>query len=317
MSTRSKVLVNADLHPDGLRALEEGGFEIVHVPESNPAGSLAAAPDVVGVVANASLPFNDSFFDRAPGLKVIGRVGVGYDNVDIEAARRRGIRVLNTPLPVIEPVAEQTFLLFLAVARRLLPGDAAVRSGRWREPANIPGPELRGKTLGIIGLGNTGRRVAEIGALAFQMKIVYFDKIPRPEAEGALGARHLPLPDVLAASDFASIHVNLSPETRGLVGRVALERAKTGCILVNVSRGPVVDEDALVDALRAGRLGGAGLDVFAVEPPRPDHPLFQLPNVVLSPHIGGASQESKRGVSMVALDVIRVLRGEAPVHPVC
>lgn len=316
MNGNNCILINAEIHPDGTRHLEEAGYECVVVPESNPEASYAAAPGIVGMVANASLKLDESFFALAPQLRVIGRMGVGYDNVDTQAAQLRGIRVVNTPLPVIEPVAEQTMLFFLALARRLIPGHSAVTAGRWREASNIPGAELKGKTLGLIGLGNTGRRVAEIAVRGFGMQGVYFDLQPRPDVEAALGLTRLDLEAALGVSDFVSVHVNLTPQTRGFIGARQFKAMKRGAIFVNVARGPVVDEAALVEALRSGHLGGAGLDVFAVEPPSASHPLLSMPNVVVSPHVGGASLESKRGCSMVVLDIIRVLRGEPPVHRV-
>jgi phosphoglycerate dehydrogenase-like enzyme len=164
-------------------------------------------------------------------------------------------------------------------------------------------------------MGNTGRRVAEIAVRGFEMKAVYFDRFERPDAEKELGARRLSLEETLAASDFVSVHVNLSPETRGLIGAKAFSLMKKGAVLINLSRGPVVDEAAPSRRARSGHLGGAGLRLRGGAAGR-DHPLFQLPNVVLTPHIGGASAESKRGCSMVALDIVRVLRGEQPVHGV-
>jgi glyoxylate reductase len=315
--SRARILVNAAMHPDGLKVLEAAGFETVVVLESDPEGSHREAPGAVGMVANASLPIDDAFLAKAPQLRVVGRMGVGYDNVDTEALRRRGVRLVNTPLPVIEPVAEHTLMLMLALARRLLPGDRAVREGRWRTPETLPGPELRGKTLGVIGFGNTGRRVAEIAALGFGMKVLYFDQAARPEAEQALGAARRELHPLLGESDFVSLHLSLTPATRGFLGAREFGAMKPGAYFINLARGPVVDEAALLEALRTGRLAGAGLDVFTVEPPRPDNPLLGLPNVVLAPHVGGASTESKRGCSMVAEDVVRVLRGEAPRHLVC
>ncbi len=316
MSKREKILITTEIHPDGLRHLKDAGYECVVVPESDPAQTHAAAPEVVGIVANASFKFDEAFFSRAAQLRVLGRKGVGYDNVDIEAARRRRIRVVNTPLSVIEPVAEQAILFFLALARRLIPGDGAVRAGRWREPGNLPGAELKGKVLALIGLGNTARRVAEIAVRGFTMSCVYFDKVARPEAEAALGLQRLGFDEALAAGDFVSVHVNLSSETRGFIGAQQFACMKKGAFFVNLARGPVVDERALLEALRSGHLGGAGLDVFEVEPPGASNPLLRLPNVVLSPHIGGASTESLRGGSMVTLDIVRILRGEEPVHGV-
>ncbi|HVR76029.1 MAG TPA: hydroxyacid dehydrogenase [Planctomycetota bacterium] len=315
-SARQKVLINAVVHPDAISYLEESGCDAVVLPESDQAGSLREIVSAVGLVSNASLILDDAVFRTAPLLKVVGRVGVGYDNVDVAAAARFGIRVVNTPLPVIEPVAEHTVLLMLACARKLIIGDATVRAGRWRGPETMPGPELKGKTLGLIGFGNTGRRVAEISVLGLGMNASYFDLVERLEAERTLGARRRSLDELLAESDVVSVHVNLSPATRGLMGARAFSLMKPGALFLNLSRGAVVDEEALLAALRSGHLGGAGLDVFAMEPPGASNPLLALPNVVVSPHIAGASLESRRGCSMVVQDVVRVLRGEPPVHPV-
>lgn len=316
MPERPRILVNAVLHEDALRYLAEAGYEACIVPESDPEGSRRVIPECVGVVANASLPFDDALFATAPRVRVVGRVGVGYDNIDVEAATRRRIQVVNTPLPVIEPVAEHAILLMLACSRRLLPGDTAVRRGEWRSPENFPGPELKGKTLGLLGLGNTGLRVAEIAVLGLGMRGVYHDIRPRPDAERALGLERLAFDEVLARADVVSLHVSLGPSTRGLMSARAFALMKPGAIFVNLSRGSVVDEPALVEALRSGHLGGAGLDVYAVEPPGPGHPLYTMPNVVLTPHIGGGSTESRRGCSNVVLDITRVLAGQRPVHAV-
>jgi phosphoglycerate dehydrogenase-like enzyme len=311
-----KILINAEMHADAWRFLEERGYGCIYVPMSDPDGARRAVADCAGMVANAILPIDDAFLLLAPGLRVVGRMGVGYDNVDVEAAARRGVRVVNTPLPIIEPVAEHTVLLLLAVARKLAIGDRAVRDGRWREADTLPGPELAGKTLGLVGLGNTGQRVAEIAALGFGMRVVYFDRVARPAIEEKLGAERLALEALLGKSDFVSLHVNLSPETRRLIDRRALGLFKPGAVLINVARGAVVDEAALVEALRSGRLAGAGLDVFESEPPARDNPLFDLTNVVLTPHVAGASAESRLGCSMVVKDIVRVLEGDAPEHPV-
>ncbi|MGH9361452.1 MAG: hydroxyacid dehydrogenase [Thermoanaerobaculia bacterium] len=316
MTEKPKILVNCLMHEDGLAVLAREGCEAIIVPESDPQASWDRVPPCAGMVANASLALDDRFFAAAPRLRVVGRHGVGYDNVDLEAARRRGIRVVNTPLPIIEPVAEHAAMLLLAAARRLTQGHAAVRAGRWRAPDNLPGPELAGKTLGLVGLGNTGRRLAEIAVLGFKMEVLYFDRVARPEAEKALGARRASFEEVLAGSDFVSLHVNLSSETRRLIDARAFSLMKPGVIFINAARGPLVDEAALIEALDSGRVAGAGLDVFVEEPPPADHPLLRHPNVVLTPHVAGGSNESKRGCSMVALDVVKVLRGQEPAHPV-
>lgn len=314
--TRCKILINTELHPDALRFLEEEDFEAVVVSQVDPKASADAVGECVGMVSNAVLPIDDAFFQKGTNLKVVGRQGVGYDNVDVEAATRRGVRVVNTPLPIIEPVAEHTFLLMLAVARRLIPGHLALPRGEWRGPKTAPQPELKGRRLGLVGLGNTGRRVAEIATRGFGMEVSYFDRVARPEAEEALGLTRRSLPELLAESDFVSVHVNLYPETHHLLDAKAFSIMKRGCIFINVSRGPVVDEEALAAALRSGHLGGAGIDVFEVEPPGKDNPLWSLPNVVVTPHVAGWSLESKRGTSMVVEDIVKVLKGEKPKHPV-
>ena len=312
----NRVLVNAPLHADGIQYLSDAGFEPVVVSEVDNDASLRAAPNCVGLVANALLPIDEAFFRLAPRIRVVGRMGVGYDNVDVAAATRHGVRLVNTPLPVVEPVAEHTFALLLALVRQVVVGDRAVREGRFREPDNAPGFELAGKTLGVVGMGNTGRRVAEIARLGFSMEVLYFDQVARSEEESELGVRRASLEELLAQSDFVSLHVSLSPSTQGLIDRRALAGMKKGACLINVSRGPVVDEDALLDALRSRHLAGAGLDVFCQEPPPADHPLWGLSSVVLTPHRAGFSQESHRGCSMVVEDIVSVLRGEEPRFPV-
>jgi phosphoglycerate dehydrogenase-like enzyme len=311
-----KILINTDIHPEAIRFLEKKKFQPIVVPQLDPMASSEAVGECAGMVANAVVPIDDAFFQKGTNLKVVGRQGVGYDNVDVEAATRHGVRVVNTPLPIIEPVAEHTLMLMLAVARRLVPGHLALPGGEWRGPQTAPGPELSGKCLGLIGLGNTGLRVAEIATQGFGMQVSYVDRVERPEAEKALGLRRCALPELLTESDFVSVHVNLYPETHHLLDAKAFALMKRGSIFINVSRGPVVDEEALVAALRSGHLGGAGLDVFEVEPPIQDNPLWSLPNVVVTPHVAGWSLESKLGTSMVVEDLVRVLKGEEPKHPV-
>ena len=311
-----RILVNAEAHPDALKILEDNGLEPVYVPESDVDGSLEAARDSVGVVANASLPFDEAFFERAPEVKVIGRMGVGYDNVDLEAAGRHGVQVVNTPLSVIEPVAEHTLMLMLALVRRGVVGDREARAAVFRQPSNNPDFELLGKTLGIIGLGRTGLRVARIARLGFEMEIIYHDQRENPEAETELGARRVELDELLARSDIVTLHVNFSPETEHLIDSAALAKMKRGAYLINVSRGAVVDETALVGVLRSGGIAGAGLDVYEEEPPAADNPLWELPNIIVTPHRAGFSTEGVYGSSMVVEDMVRVLNGEEPRFPV-
>ena len=311
-----RILVNAEAHPDALKILEDNGLEPVYVPESDVDGSLEAARDSVGVVANASLPFDEAFFELAPEVKVIGRMGVGYDNVDLEAAGRHGVQVVNTPLSVIEPVAEHTLMLMLALVRRVVVGDREARAAVFRQPSNNPDFELLGKTLGIIGLGRTGLRVARIARLGFEMEIIYHDQRENSEAEAELGARRVELDELLARSDIVTLHVNFSPETEHLIDSAALAKMKRSAYLINVSRGAVVDETALVGVLRSGGIAGAGLDVYEEEPPAADTPLWELPNIIVTPHRAGFSTEGVYGSSMVVEDMVRVLNGEEPRFPV-
>ena len=247
---------------------------------------------------------------------MIGRMGVGYDNVDLEAAGRHGVQVVNTPLSVIEPVAEHTLMLMLALVRRVVVGDREARAAVFRQPSNNPDFELLGKTLGIIGLGRTGLRVARIARLGFEMEIIYHDQRENSEAEAELGARRVELDELLARSDIVTLHVNFSPETEHLIDSAALAKMTQGAYLINVSRGAVVDETALVGVLRSGGIAGAGLDVYEEEPPAADNPLWELPNIIVTPHRAGFSTEGVYGSSMVVEDMVRVLNGEEPRFPV-
>ena len=312
----NQILVNAEAHPDAIEHLEENGYVPVVVPEADVEGSLEAARDCIAVVANASLPFDEAFFELAPGVKVIGRMGVGFDNVDLEAAGRRGVRVVNTPLSIIEPVAEHALMLMLAVLRRLVIGDREAREAMFRQPSNNPDFELSRKTLGIVGMGRTGFRVAQIARQGFQMEILYHDQVKNEAAEGELGASLVSLDELLERSDIVTLHVNLSDETHHLINSDALKKMGRGSYLINVSRGPVVDEAALVEALRNGEIAGAGIDVYEQEPPAADNQLWELDNVIVTPHRAGFSRESVYGSSMVVKDIVSVLKGEEPRFPV-
>jgi len=259
---------------------------------------------------------SERVMECAPDLKIIANVAVGFDNVDVPAARRRGIFVTNTPGVLTGATADLTWALILACARRIVEADRFLREGRFRgwDPDLFVGMDLDGKTLGIIGMGRIGREVAS-RAGAFGMRVVYSDMSdasdPRPQAR--------PLDVLLAESDVVSLHVPLNGETRHLLSRNRLFRMKPGAILINTSRGPVVDEAALADALKSGRLRAAGLDVYEREPAvHPD--LLRLPQTVLLPHIGSAGGDTRRAMADLALENIRrVLAGINPltnVYPV-
>jgi phosphoglycerate dehydrogenase-like enzyme len=312
MSTSPKVVVFSPLSEEGQRYLRDHGMRVVIVPDIDAPAVFRELADADGCIASNIHAIDGAVLNRCPKLKVIGRMGVGVDNVDLAAASRHGVLVVNTPEPIIEPVAEHTLMLMLAVVRRLVVGDRNLRAGRFRQPDDVPGVELKGKTLGLVGFGNTGRRVAEIARLGFGMKILYHDLRAAPEAESRLGAERRALEALLAESDFVSVHVNLSASTAKLFDASKFRLMKPTAYFINVSRGGVVDEPALIEALRQGRIAGAGLDVFADEPTLPAHPFWGMENVVATPHRAGFSIESRIGCSWVVHDIVRVLRGEKP-----
>jgi glyoxylate reductase len=251
-------------------------------------------------------------------LRCVANIAVGYDNVDVGAAADRGVVVTNTPEVLDDATADLTMSLLLAATRRLAEGDRLVRSGRaWSWGMSFMlGSSLRGKLLGIVGLGGIGRRVAE-RARAFGMEVAYHSRHPAPaEVEEALGAERMPLERLLRKADVVSLHCPLTPETHHLIGAAELESMKTGAVLLNAARGPIVDEPALAEALAAGRIAAAGLDVYEHEP-RVEPRLLELDNVVLTPHLGSATVETRTAMAeLAARNAISVLRGRGPLTPV-
>ncbi len=253
-----------------------------------------------------------------PNLRCVANVAVGHDNVDLEAAAARGVVVTNTPGVLDDATADMTMALLLAAARRLGEGDRLVRSGgpwNWGMSFML-GADLRGKRLGIVGLGGIGARVAE-RARAFGMRIAYHSRRPAPdEVVAALEAERMPLEQLLAESDVVSLHCPLTPETRHLIGAAELDLLGSRGILVNVARGPVVDEAALAEALASGRIAAAGLDVYEHEPVV-EPALLGLDNVVLAPHLGSATVETRTAMAdLAARNAVAVVRGEEPLTPV-
>jgi glyoxylate reductase len=253
-----------------------------------------------------------------PQLRCVANVAVGYDNVDLEAAARRGVLVTNTPGVLDEATADLTLALLLAATRRVAEGDRLIRAGRpWTWGMHFMlGSSLRGKLLGIVGLGGIGRRVAE-RARAFGMEIAYHQRREAPaDVAAALEARRLPLELLLAEADVVSLHCPLTLETRHLIDAAALAAMKPTAVLVNAARGPIVDEPALGEALAAGRIAAAGLDVYEHEP-RVEPRLLELENVVLAPHLGSATVETRTAMAeLAARNAISVLAGQEPLTPV-
>lgn len=315
MLPKPVVIVTEPIHPDAM-ALLSAHTEARVAPGWDEESLLSCIGEAEGVILRGLGAFTRRLFEAAPRLRIVARHGAGYDNVDLEAARDHGVIVTNTPDATTASVAEHTLALLLAVARRVALGDRGMRSGDWGVRERCTGMDLGGRTLGVIGYGRIGRRVAALCHHGLGMEIAYHDLQPLPR-DPELPARYLPLDELLATADAVTLHVNLGPSTRHLIGRRELALLKPGAILVNASRGPVVDEAALVEALRGGRLGGAGLDVFEEEPVRGVHPLCAFDNVVLTPHIASQTPETRRRMAMDAVEeVLAVLAGGRPRYPV-
>lgn len=279
---------------------------------------LGRIGDCEALIVRNQTQVNRELLARAPKLKVVGRLGVGLDNLDLDALRERGVTVVTGGNANAIAVAEYVIAAMLLLARRLHAADRSTKGGTWDRAAFGSGGELYGKTLGLIGLGDIGTRVAR-RADAFGMRIIAHDPLITPHhfAAAELGVMLMPLDDVLRESDFVSLHVPLLPTTARLLDAERLARMKPTAILINTSRGGIVDEVALVHALREGRLAGAALDVRAHEPPSEADPLAQFDNVLLTPHIAGLTAESQARVcATVTEDVLRVLRGEKPMNVV-
>lgn len=256
-----------------------------------------------GVLCHLTDRIDAAVMEKAPLLKVIANVAVGYDNIDVAFATKRGIFVTNTPDVLTDTTADFAFALLLAAARRVAEADQFVRSGQWKEWKLdlLLGSDAHHGTLGIIGLGRIGSAVAR-RARGFDMRVLYWmPRRARPEVEQELGVTYVQKDVLLRESDFISLHVPLKPETRHLIGRPEFDQMKPAAILINTARGPIVDEMSLAESLRDGRIGGAGLDVFEDEP-RVNRQLLSLPNVVLAPHIGSASHQTRLRMAQIAAE---------------
>ncbi len=267
-----------------------------------------------GLLTTIADRIDADFFRAAPSIRAVSQLAVGYDNIDVAAANEHGVLVCNTPGVLTDATADLAFALMLAHARRLLAGDRALRSGAWGEwsPVFMLSNDLHAKTLGIIGLGAIGRAVAE-RAKGFKMPLLYWSRSRKPEAEAELGIQWRELDDLLRESDYVSINIALSEESRGLIGEREFDLMKPSGVIVNTARGPIIDQEALYRALVEKRIGGAALDVFEHEPLPTDHPLLALDNVVVSPHVGSATFETRARMTDLAVDnLLAFFRGEMP-----
>ena len=293
------VVVPPEVPRDWLASLDAADCEVIVGVDAVPDSRRAS---VVGLLSLLTMPVDAALLDRLPKLRVVSNMAVGYDNVDVAACTARGIPVGNTPGVLTDATADLTMALLLAAARRIDEAARDAREGRWQTwtPDGWLGVELRGTTLGIIGLGKIGYAVAE-RARGFGMRIVYAGRSDHPEAK-RIGATRLPVDELLACSDFVSLHVPLTEATTRMIDAAALAKIKRGAILINTARGPVVDQDAVIAALRDGRLRAAALDVTTPEPLPVDHPLFSTPGCLIVPHIGSATETTRRRMAALACD---------------
>jgi glyoxylate reductase len=314
------VLLTRALPDEAVEALRAATVLTLHAEDRamTRAELLSALPGSVGLLSLVTDRIDAEAMDAAPDLRVISNYAVGFDNIDVAAATARGIVVTNTPDVLTGATADMAFALLLAIARRVVEGDALVRSGGWRGwgPLQLLGREVSGATLGLVGLGRIGRAMVP-RAHGFGMEVLYWNRTPLTAAEEArLGLRYTPLHELYERSRFVSLHVASTSQTRHLVDAAALTRIGPESFLINTARGDVVDERALVEALRSGALGGAALDVYEREPLLSEG-LRELQNVVLAPHLGSATQGTRSAMARLAVDnLLEALRGERPRHVV-
>lgn len=301
----TKILIIEPIHEEGLQLLTQHHLHIDFKAEMAPDELEQVIGEYTGLIIRGRSTVTARLLEHARRLKVIGRAGTGLDNIDVQAARKRGIAVVNALGANAVSVAEHTMALILALSRNIPRAVESVRRREWTK-SRFFGTELRRKTLGLIGFGRVGTQVA-VRAQAFGMRILAADPVASASRCEEMGVELVSLDELLGAADVISLHVPLMADTYHLIGRQELERMKPGALLINCARGEVLDEKALLEALQSGRLAGVALDVFEQEPPG-DNPLLDLDNVIATPHIGGATVEAFRNVSvMVAEEVLRVL----------
>jgi glyoxylate reductase len=314
---KPKVYVTRELSERGLKIIKEN-FDAEVWPEYAPPPKkviIEKAKNVDALVTLLSDKIDAEVFEAAPNLKIVAQMAVGFDNIDVQEATKRSIYVTNTPEVLTETTADFAWALLMTVARRVAEADKYVRTGQWKvgwHPSMMLGRDVYGATIGIVGAGRIGYALAK-RAKGFDMKILYYDVIPRPEMEKELGAKPVNLDELLKESDFVSIHVSLMKETQHLINAEKLRLMKRTAYLINNARGPIVDEKALYRALKEGRIAGAGLDVFEQEPTPVDNPLLKLDNVVVAPHISSASQETRSRMAEIAAEnLVAFFEGRKP-----
>lgn len=317
--SKAKVFVTREIPQAGLQIIKEN-FDVEVWPEYAPPSKAMIIKKTRNVDAIVSIicdKIDAEVLETAENLKIVAQYAVGYDNINVSEATRRGIYVTNTPDALTNASADFAWALLMAIARRIVEADKYARTGQWKvaiHPAMMLGRDIHGATIGIVGAGRIGQAVAR-RARGFAMNILYFSNSPKPEMEKELGARRVDLETLLKSSDFVSIHVPLNDSTRNLIDAQKLALMKRTAYLINNSRGPVIDEKALYDTLKAQKIAGAALDVFVTEPAAADNPLFTLDNVVVAPHISSASHAARSKMAeMVAANLVAFFTGNQPAN---
>jgi D-3-phosphoglycerate dehydrogenase len=298
-----KIFVADDVRESGLEPLRAAGFTIVKKVGLSPAELLEAVRDCDALIVRSETKVTAEVLDAASRLRAVGRAGVGVDNIDVVAATARGVIVMNAPDGNTITTAEHTLALLVALARRVPQANASLKAGRWERKKFI-GVELQGKTLGIVGLGRIGRVVAS-RARGYGMNILAYDPFVAPEQARDMELEVAPLDEVFARADFLTVHTPLTAETRGIINAAAFGKMKRGVRIINCARGGLVDERALLDAIKEGIVAGAALDVFEQEPPPSDNPLLALEEVIVTPHLGASTTEAQEGVAVTVAEQLR------------
>jgi D-3-phosphoglycerate dehydrogenase len=313
--TVTRILVADPIAEDGVTRLRAAG-EVDVMTGLEPSALRERIGDYDALVVRSETKVTAEVFDAAPRLRVVGRAGVGVDNIDIEAATRHGVLVLNAPTGNTIAATEHVIAMMLALARNLAAADRSLHSGLW-ERSKFTGIELREKTLGVLGLGKIGSEVARIAREGLRMRVLAHDPLVTAERAQQLGVELCDFETLLTETDFLTVHVPLTDATRGVIGAAELKRMRKGARLINVARGGIIDEQALADAIRDGHIAGAAIDVFTKEPPDPANPLLQLDKVVVTPHLGASTREAQVNVAFdVADQIVEYLAGGTPRYAV-
>jgi len=315
---KPKVYVTRQLFPEAIKILEEVAQVDIFKGEDDPVPRdllLKKVEKIDGLLPMLTDNINAELMDRAKNLKVVSNYAVGYNNIDVDAATERGIMVTNTPDVLTDTTADTAFMFLMAISRRLVEVDKYVRDGRWVKawgPKMLLGSDVTGKTLGIIGMGRIGSALVP-RAKGFRMKVIYNDMMRSPEREKSLGIEYREFDELLREADYVSVHVPLTAETQHLISERELSLMKPTAYLINTSRGPVIDEKALYKVLKNRVIAGAALDVHEKEPVAPDDPLLGLDNIIMAPHIGSATVETRIAMAVrAATNLSSALRGERP-----